>query len=569
MPESVSFSTEPSSLKNVIFERMTFWQKIMLKLLTWFRKDIVTDYYTEIGLKQVEAELSSDICSWYDPVTKSLTPAFAEDLHQLVKILSHIVVILRDTIGNHSLREHGGATRISLVERIFCDLMGGNTRKTYPFTEKGIFRLVNNLAIKDIDRTVNAAVLTYLNELPPEQVEEVEARCHRLSLIDQALSVNTMDFLRRFNINATYEGTYNWDPLTINASGYYLEALYQSLARIEVLDDDFTVLTALQTTRKIYNSEAEDINVVVLEEAWSSLKDLIRLFQENNRMINLIRLAHHNLEFTVEILPNSYPIYSLFRQVLDSRLKAVVHNIARSSLKNEMKQLVQDVLPSSTYSSDLTDVGVFNIANSDLIYAAIEDSFRNVYAISLMQVFIVKFYKPWLKTFLGSSAVSAQLNQNQTGTSLNGLYKGLNKLVELFDKFAIDVHPKSSMGVRIKKLLDNPKLTRSDKHLLKVFTDSLNNQADLVVADFFKYFPIFQDFISRVVESMDSPEKSTIDPSFITKISQDPDLVSRIREVGAFGTSVLDLLNMSMFEAPSQSNSRSNSTNTMESSGGF
>ncbi|MGL5721465.1 MAG: hypothetical protein ACRCY4_03595 [Brevinema sp.] len=556
MPESTSFSPEPSSLRNIILEKMTFWQKIMLKLLIWFRKDIVTDYYTEIGLKQVESELASDICGWYDPVTKSLSPAFAEDLHQLVKTLSHIVIILRETIGNHSLREHGGLTRISLVERIFCDLMGGNTRKNYPFTEKGIFRLVNNLAIKDIDRVVNGAVLDYLNELSSEEIDKAEARCYRLSLIDQALSVNTMDFLRRFNIHATYEGTYAWDSLAISASGYYLEGLYQSIVRMEVQEEDFTTLTALQTTRKVFHPETEDVDVVLLEQSWNSLADLVRLFQENNRLINLIRLAHRNLEFEVETLPHNFPIYSLFRQVLDSRLKSVVHNIARSSLKNEMKQLVQDVLPSSAYSSDLTDVGVFNITNSDLIYTAIEDGFRNVYAISLMQVFIVKFYKPWLKTFLGSSAVTAQLNQNNLGIPLNGLYKGMNKLVELFDKFAIDVHPKSSMGVRIKKLLDNPKLTRSDKHLLKVFTDSLNNQADLVVADFFKYFPIFQTFVTRLIEAVDNPENAAMDTSFIHKISQDPDLISRIRDVAAFGSSVLDLLNMSMLDTPNPSDKK-------------
>ncbi|MGL5255055.1 MAG: hypothetical protein ACRC9L_08710 [Brevinema sp.] len=552
MPEPVPFPIEPAS-KNIIFEKMTLWEKIMLKLLTWFRKDIVPDYYTEIGLKQLETELSTDICGWYDPITKSLTPAFAEDLHQFIKVLSNIVLILRETIGNHCLREHGGLTRASLVEMIFCDLLGGNASKTYPFTEKGIFRLVNNLAIKDIDRTVNMAVLSYLKELPPEEIDDAEARCYRLSLIDQALSVNTMDFLRRFNINATYDGSYMWDPLTINASGYYLESFYQSIAQVEILEEDFSTLIALQKTRRLHNPEAAEIDRTVLEDSWNSLIDLIRIFQENKRLLKLIRLAHRNLEFTVDIIPNSYPIFSLFRQVLDSRLKAVVHNIARKSLKNEMKQLVQDVLPSSSYSSDLTDVGVFNITNSDLVYTAIEESFRNVYTISLMQVFIVKFYKPWLKNFLGSSAVTAQLNQNQTGTPLNGLYKGMNKLVELFDKFAVDVHPKSSMGIRIKKLLDTPKLTRSDKHLLKVFTDSLNNQADLVVADFFKYFPILQDFISRVVDMIENPQNATIDPAFITKITQDPDLIIQMKEVSAFGTSVLDLLNMSMFEMPSQS----------------
>lgn len=534
---------ENSPLNRKIYEKMRLWEKFIVRFFAFFRKDFLPDYYSNIGLRQLEKELAANATGWYNAENKELTAAFAADLHNFLKTLACIVPILKDTTSSPVLREKSQSSKVPLIEKVFSSLRD-EAAEDYPFGEKSIFKLVNNVPIRDVDVIVRRAVNDYFAALTDEDINEINGRYSRLVSIDRALSMASMDFLRRFNINVNLTDSFSWDSLALAASAYYLESFFQTIETLDIRETDFPFLLKLQEIRIHYNPDSEVLSQDVLQDAWNKIAVYTSLFKSEGGIQNLLRLAHRSLSYRSENTAVQFVLYDKFRAALDERLQAVVQNITRNSLKQEMKQLVQDILPSSIYSQDLTDVGVFTAGNSDRIQAAINESLRNVYAMSLLQVFIVKFYKPWVKNFLGSCAINAQFNQSDVRAQLNSTYKNLNKLTDSFDKFAVDVHPKSSMGLRVTKLLDNPKMNRSDKHLLKVFADSLNNQADQLVAAFYSNFPNLFWFIDSITADLDNKTTGFVSNLISVKALQDPELPPRLHDLRSFSASVMDLLNI-------------------------
>lgn len=534
---------ENSPLNRKIYEKMRLWEKFIVRFFSFFRKDFLPDYYSNIGLRQLEKELAAHSTGWYNADSKELTAAFATDLHSFLKTLACIAPILKDTIGSPALREKSQSSKVPLIEKVFSALRS-ETPEDYPFGERSVFKLVNNIPIRDVDVIMRRAVNDYFAALTAEDINEINGRYSRFVTMDRALSMASMDFLRRFNLNVNLIDSFSWDSLALAASAYYLENFFQTIEALDIREEDFPFLLKLQEIRAHYNPDTEILSQDVLRDAWNKIAAYTSLFRSGAGIQNLLRLAHRSLSYHSENTAVQFILYDKFRDALDERLQAVVQNITRNSLKQEMKQLVQDILPSSIYSQDLTDVGVFTAGNSDRIQAAINESLRNVYAMSLLQVFIVKFYKPWVKNFLGSCAINAQFNQSNVRVQLNSTYKNLNKLTESFDKFAVDVHPKSSMGLRVAKLLDNPKMNRSDKHLLKVFADSLNNQADQLVAAFYSNFPNLFWFIDSITADLDNKTTGFVSNLVSVKALLDPELPPRLHDLRSFSASVMDLLNI-------------------------
>lgn len=534
-----------------IYQDMSQWQNFLRNIIKIFNKNKLREFYLKCGLKRIEKDLHETLPNWYIAHSKSLGPKFAETLYDFTRALAIIAPILKATVINSNIKICTISIQPCLLEIIFYSLYGEEPVKDYPFSAGELEQFLKTESIGGTDRKIELKIQNFLENFSESDFESIDHYYTNFIYLSRILSVPLMDFLRRFNIHASLQHENNiWSPVTLSAISHYLEKLYVAIMLVDLHKNDFFRLDQLQNAQFLIggSSEKNIINHAILEKAWNTIMDIIEIFKINNSLLKLIQLAHKDPGYRISYQQVSFNIHKRYIKMLKDRVLGIVKRTARNSINQEMKNLVQNIISTGTNTQDLTNVGIFTVNNSDKIHEIISEGFTYVYAITLMQIFIVKFYKPWLKVMLSSCTVNAQFTQPSFSIELNSVYKMLNKISEQFNQFVIDVHPTSSMGIRITKLLEAKKHSRSDKHLLKVFMESLNKQADTLVREFTEIFPLLKNFVSLLLQDMQQNSKSFITNINTIKVLQEPDTAKKLQELNNFNANVIDLLNISTQE---------------------
>lgn len=534
-----------------IHQDMNPWQNFLRNIIKIFNKNKLREFYLKCGLKRIEKDLHETLPNWYIAHSKALGPKFAETLYEFTRALAIIAPILKATVINSNIKTCTISIEPCLLEIVFYALYGEDSVKNYPFSAEQMEHFLKTASIGGTDRKIEIKIQNFLENFSESDFESIDYYYTNFIYLSRILSVPLMDFLRRFNIHASLQQeNNNWSPVTLSAISHYLEKLYVAIMLVDLHKIDFFRLDQLQNAQFLIEkgSEEHPIDHAILEKAWNTIIDTIETFKINNNLLKLIQLAHKDPGYRISYQKARFNIHERYIKILKERVFGIVKRTARNSLKQEMQNLVQNVISIGTNSQDLTNVGIFTVSNSDKIHEIISEGFTHVYTITLMQIFIVKFYKPWLKVLLGSCTVNAQFTQPAVSIELNSVYKVLNKITDQFNQFVIDVHPTSSMGIRITKLLEAHKHSRSDKHLLKVFTESLNKQADTLVREFTGIFSPLQNFISLLLKDIQQNSKSFITNINTLKVLQEPETARKLQELNNFNTNVMELLNISTQE---------------------
>lgn len=550
----INFFNEFNELDEVfqkIYQDMNPWQNFLRNMIKVFNKNKLRDFYLKCGLKRLEKDLQDTLPNWYIAHSKSLGPKFADTIYDFARAMAIIAPILKATVINSNIKNCPVSIHPCLLEIVFYSLYGEEPIQNYPFSAGELEEFLKTESIGGTDKKIDLKIQNFLEQFSESDFESIDYYYTNFIYLSRILSVPLMDFLRRFNIHASLQQYHNtWSPVTLSAISHYLEKLYVAIMLVDLYKKDLFRLDNLQNAQFLLEGSHEKkiINQAILEKAWNTIIDIINIFKINNNLLKLIQLAHKDPGYRISYQQASFNIHERYIKMLKDRVSGIVKLTARNSINQEMKHLVQNIISTGTNTQDLTNVGIFTVSNSDKIYEIISEGFIYVYAITLMQIFIVKFYKPWLKVMLSSCTVNAQFAQPGFGIELNSVYKTLNKITEQFNQFVIDVHPTSSMGIRITKLLEAKKHSRSDKHLLKVFMESLNKQADTLVREFTGIFPQLKNFISLLLQDLQQNSRSFITNIHSIKVLQDADTVKKLQELNNFNANVIELLSMSAQE---------------------
>lgn len=534
-----------------IYQDMSPWQNFLRNMIKIFNKNKLREFYLKCGLKRIEKDLHESLPNWYIAHSKSLGPKFAETLYEFTRALAITAPILKATVINADIKTCTISIQPCLLEIVFYALYGEEPVKNYPFSAGELEHFLKTASFGGTDRKIELKIQNFLENFSESDFESIDYYYTNFIYLSRILSVPLMDFLRRFNAHASLQHENNsWSPVTLSAISHYLEKLYVAVMLVDLHKIDFFRFDQLKNAQLLIEggSEEDAVNHAILEKAWNTIIDTIEIFKTNHSLLRLIQLAHKDPGYRISYQKASFNIHERYIKTLKERVLGIVKRTARNSLKQEMQNLVQNIISTGINTQDLTNVGIFTVNNSDKIHEVISEGFTHVYAITLMQIFIIKFYKPWLKVLLGSCTVNAQFTQPAVSIELNSVYKVLNKITDQFNQFVIDVHPTSSMGIRITKLLEAQKHSRSDKHLLKVFTESLNKQADTLVREFTEIFPPLQNFVSLLLKDIQQNSKSFITNINTLKVLQEPETAKKLQELNNFNANVMELLNISTQE---------------------
>jgi len=527
-----------------IIKGMTFWEQLVRRFYTFLKKKELKTFYFSCGLKQITKDLEKHP-NYYNPVTKELGVGFAKKLFQLIQALKVIKPIFEETILNIDIKKIVIRNEPHILEKIFHILYTNQDFSIYPFTIEQISKNISDNALSLLKEQIHQKIENYLHNIPLLRFEEIDDKYTDLIYFSKIFDSPLLNLVRRFNFDIDLDiddpNPKSWSSVTIKALTYYLEEIYLIISAIHILDEDINLILLLN--QNYTNDENKIISSEEIQESWKIIISIITEFQDNDCLLKLLCLSTENPCLKIENIKHSFTIQEQFKKILFTRVIGTTNNLVQEIITNNMKDIVDDILPDRLES--LQGIGIYTVEYSNRMKEITGGQFIYIYIIMMIQQFMNRYFNTWLKGFLSLIAINIQFVNSYDGEKLEKLYKLLNRFASKFDKFQNDIKINSPISIRLLRLFNTQKISNGDKQLVIMFSDSINKQVGNLVIEFTNIFDILEEFISKlIIELEDSSEEYILNLGFVKSILGTQAL-TRVNNLNMFCISMKELIALS------------------------
>ncbi|MGL4563255.1 MAG: hypothetical protein ACRCVW_05310 [Brevinema sp.] len=525
MEQNYDVSSHPLSKKflkkkteqdySVIITEMTILERVLKFFYTLFTKEKLLDFYIYCGMKHIEHKLSKNSLTWYHKEQKSLDIEFADTLFHLVRSLDVLAPLMTDVMFESKTPQDNNQIP-QMIEVIFHAIHTRQSIQTYTFSELRLINLFQGVSPSDILYKKESCVQEYLDQISPEEWNRIDRKYSDLIGMIRLIDLPLLEFLRRFSFDISIHADLrdvSWNFVTITAVDSYLEMLYDVIDNLSFTKDDIEIIKSLNTSNKFLNNPSSSLNAQDIVFACEEFIDALHKFKKDDTLYYLLCLSKKNPVFSSSNNNFSYSIEEKFSNTLKKRVYSASNILIENIFVKKNQELLELIVLKKHES--FIDFGVYNIDNNKKIERISSEKLNHVFVITAIYVFVLDIAQPWLKNFLGFLMVNAEFTDKSSIAVLESIYKKMNKFLIKFDSFFQETAIKSPSSNRLQKFLDinNNKLTDDQVRLLKIFLDSMNSQATILVSLFNELISEFIGFIESL-----SQEFKAENQKFITNI---------------------------------------------------
>ncbi|MGL4388153.1 MAG: hypothetical protein ACRCTJ_02010, partial [Brevinema sp.] len=495
-----------------IVEEMTPWERILRLFYSLFRKEQLLEFYLHCGIKHIEHKLTTN-ASWYDEEHKALDITFADTLFHLVRSLDVLSPLIKSMILNNPPPTNPPNKQIpEIIEVVFYSIYKSQSIQSYPFSEIKMMNLFQGVPPSQMLHKKDHCVRDYIDSITEHDWGYIDIKYSNLIGVARLIELPLMDFLRRFAFDVSIHSAskISWDLVTISAVDSYLEMLYKVVDSFSLSRDYVDIIKSLNTSNKSLFDPSFPLTSQQISLAWDELVIALEKFKADDTLYNLLCISKKHPLISKE----NHPVTFSLREKFCSTLKKRVYSTSDTVIKNIFLRKIEDLMALIVLQKHYTFIpfGVYSIDNHKRIEKISSENLMHAFVLTSIYVFVYDSVQPWLKSFLGFLMVNAEFSDPESITILETLYKKTTKFMLKFHSFSQEVATKSPVSKRMQQFLDanNSKLTDEQVRILKMFIDSMNSQAGVLVSQFEDLIGVLAPFLGSVSNELQQEHQNFI-----------------------------------------------------------
>lgn len=471
------------SIYDGVRSRMTLFQRVCYWILSLFYRQYALTFCKNVGLKQVINSLNAYAPGWILNFGVSLGPSFAGSLYDLLLGCYLLKPLFFQTILSDKLYEVKIQEEPLVIEGVFHALYKQESIANYP--------LASDFASNQND-TLATSYNNYVQAITNVDYYNVDtAFTHWFHLTD-LLHQDYVDFLKRFNPDFSFEEDVSstemeWSSVSVQALKGYLEKLIDVVYKIDVSVLDLKTLTALN------QSQVEEDYLIpddILQSNYRKVIKSLKLFQKNNNLLQVLRLAYVNPVLTFQKEEEILSISEKYLSLMENRINQQLQSASDTAFEEEMQSILSE--------EGVDQIGIYTQKNSMLCQRTQTGSFSYVYLVPLIKQFLLGYLKPWFKNFVSALVVNVKFVQENDLKSLEQLYRKLGKFEAKANTMLNNLGAHSTVGTRFTKLIDMD-FEKNDRRMLQVFVESINKDVEEIVEEFVPIYTVLSYSVSSLI----------------------------------------------------------------------